>query len=142
MNDEGDFGGGNVGGGGHAGGEFTDEVSASIGARVESAIGRLFAGIGESVFNTERFDDRLIITAAAVQRAGGFGFGGGSGDSGGELGGGGGGGGGGQAEGRPVAVIEVSQYGVSVQPVIDFTKVGVTLLAGLFAVWRIGRRRS
>ena len=47
--------------------------------RVESAAASLFDVTAEAVFLTERHDERLIITAGAVQRAGGFGFGGGSG---------------------------------------------------------------
>lgn len=44
------------------------------------------------------------------------------------------------SQGRPVAVIRVSRDGVEVTPVIDFTKVGVTLLLGVIGVWRALRR--
>ncbi|MEZ5171493.1 MAG: hypothetical protein R3A49_12210 [Acidimicrobiia bacterium] len=96
----------------------------------------------------EHVGDHVVITAAAIQRSGGYGFGAGGGDDSGdddrgESGGdGGGGGGGGHGEARPVAVIDVGPNGVRVQPVLDFTKIGVTVLAGVFAVWRAGRRRS
>jgi len=81
--------------------------------------------------------DDLIITATAWERAGGFGFGAGRGQGEtGELGSGAGGGGGGVSQGRPVAVIRVGASGVEVTPVIDFTKVGITLLLGAAGVWR------
>lgn len=81
----------------------------------------------------EKSGDDLIIVASAWERAGGFGFGGG-GEAGGDSGGGGGGGG--SSQGRPVAVIRVSPNGIDVRPVIDFTKVGITLLLGVIGVWR------
>jgi hypothetical protein len=37
-------------------------------------------------------------------------------------------------------VIRVTSAGVEVTPVIDFTKIGVTLLLGLVGVWRALRR--
>lgn len=48
-----------------------------------------------------------------------------------EGGAGGGGGGGGMATGRPVAVISVGPEGVTVQPVIDRTKLGIALLSAV-----------
>lgn len=81
--------------------------------------------------------DSIIITAASWERAGGFGFGSGYGsEDGGDSGGGAGGGGGGASQGRPVAVIKIDDAGVEVRPVIDFTKIGVTVLLTLIAVWR------
>ena len=44
-------------------------------------------------------------------------------------------------EGRPVAVIRVGPSGVEVKPVIDFTKIGVTVLLGAAGVWSALRRR-
>jgi uncharacterized spore protein YtfJ len=79
----------------------------------------------------------LVITAAAWERGGGFGFGGG-GDN--EQGGGFGSGGGGGAQGRPVAVIRVGPGGIDVRPVIDVTKVGITLFLAALGVWRALRR--
>ena len=100
----------------------------------------------EDVFGTPvQVGERTIITAAVVTRGGGFGFGGGGGeheapepDA--ELGMGVGAGGGGGGEGRPVAVIEITPDGTTVRPVIDFTKVGLSLLTGLFGLWRAARR--
>lgn len=85
--------------------------------------------------------DDLVITAAAWERAGGFGFGGGAGsDEGGDTGEGAGGGGGGASQGRPVAVIRITSSGVEVKPVIDFTKIGVTVfLAALRVMRALGR---
>ena len=84
--------------------------------------------------------DRVLLTAATVQRAGGFGFGGGVGRVGSEAGAGGGGGGGGGIEGRPVAVIEVGPHGVTVRPIVDLTRLTIALLAALVA-WRRAVRR-
>ena len=85
--------------------------------------------------------DDLVFTAVSWERFGGFGFGGGEGQgNAGEVGSGVGGGGGGASQGRPVAVIRVTPTGVSVTPVIDFTKIGVTVLLGVLGVWRTLRR--
>jgi hypothetical protein len=54
--------------------------------------------------------------------------------------GGGGGGAGAHTEGRPVAAIDIGPDGVVIRPIIDFTRIGVTLLVGSFAVWRALRR--
>lgn len=81
--------------------------------------------------------NELIITAAAWERAGGFGFGGGGGiGSRGEPEGGGGGGGGGTSVGRPVAVIKIGDAGIEVEPVIDVTKLAVTVILSALGVWR------
>lgn len=79
----------------------------------------------------------LVITAAAWERGGGFGFGAG-GDN--KEGGGFGSGGGGGAQGRPVAVIRVGPNGIEVRPVIDFTKAGITVLVAALGVWKALRR--
>lgn len=79
----------------------------------------------------------LVITAAAWERGGGFGFGGGGDNA---QGGGFGSGGGGGAQGRPVAVIRVGPSGVEVRPVIDLTKVGITVFLATLGVWRALRR--
>ena len=101
-----------------------------IGTRVESGLARLMEGVGvEGVFGApEQAGDRTVITAASVMRSGGFGFGGGVDleEDEQEVGGGGGGG---HSLARPVAVIVVGPEGVEVKPVIDFTHIGVTLLA-------------
>ena len=85
--------------------------------------------------------DDVVVTAVAWERAGGFGFGGGEGTSkGADKERGSGGGGGGASRGRPVAVIRITPAGVEVKPVIDFTKIGLTLLLGVFSVWRVLRK--
>ena len=123
-----------------------DDVAGVTDRAGEQAVDALSALFGEAspgtVFSApERVGDDLIITAVAWERAGGFGFGGGGERSDGELSGGGAGaGGGGASQGRPVAVIRIGPSGVDVRPVIDFTKVGVTLLLGFVGVWRALRR--
>ncbi len=85
-----------------------------------------------------RAGDRVVIPAASVEFSGGFGFGGDHATS-------SGGGGGGHHAGRPVAIIEVGPDGVRVKPVIDFTRVGLALVAAALTaltVWRASRRRS
>lgn len=113
------------------------------GERSEALLARFVEGLtARQVFGEpERVGERVVITAAAIQRSGGYGFGGGGDDevtAG--MDGGAGGGGGGHGEARPVAVIEVGPDGVKVRAVLDFTKIGLTVLAGAFAVWRAGRR--
>lgn len=112
------------------------------------AVDALNAVFGEAspgtVFSTpERVGDDLVVTAVAWERAGGFGFGGGGEVTNGETegaGAGAGAGGGGTSQGRPVAVIRIGPTGVEVKPVIDFTKIGVTLLLSLVGLWRVLRR--
>jgi uncharacterized spore protein YtfJ len=121
-----------------------DSDAAPGGEQVERIVERLTGGLtADTVFGKpQRVGDRVIITAAAVQRAGGFGFGGGSGtDPQGSVGRGGGAGGGAQGEGRPVAVIEVGPDGVRVRPVLDFTRIGLTVIAALLTAMRLGRVR-
>lgn len=116
-----------------------------VGDRIEATLANITSDAAAApVFgHPEYVGDRVIITAAAVTRAGGFGFGGGGGGEPTmtEFGTGGGGGGGGTAEGRPVAVIDIGPEGVTVRPVLDFTKIGLVLLSGVFALWRAGRKR-
>jgi uncharacterized spore protein YtfJ len=121
-----------------------EQALREISGRVQEGLARIPGEITvATVFGEpERVGDRVILTAAAVQQAGGFGFGagGGGGPALEDSGSGAGGGGGGASEGRPVAVIEISADRVTVRPVLDFTRIGLTLLAGLFAVWRLGRQ--
>lgn len=84
--------------------------------------------------------DDIVITAAAWDRAGGFGWGGGGGGEGADGGSGMGGGGGGSSEGRPVAVIRIGPDGVEVEPVIDLTKIAVTGLLAAVGLWRALRK--
>ena len=81
----------------------------------------------------ERVGDDVVITAAAWDRAGGFGWGAG-GDEGDD--GGGGGGGGGVSEGRPVAVIRLTPHGTEITATPDVTKICVTMLMAAVGVWR------
>jgi uncharacterized spore protein YtfJ len=124
---------------------MTDERSSSesVTEGIADALTRIFGEASpDTLFSqpTEAGDD-LIITASAWERAGGFGFGTGEGrGEAGDVGTGQGGGGGGVSQGRPVAVIRVGPGGVEVTPVIDFTKIGVTLLLGVIGVWRALRR--
>lgn len=88
---------------------------------------------------------RTIITASEVSVGMGVGFGFGAGSAPGETeetegeeakggegtGMGGGGGGGGGAMGRPVAVIDVSEDGIRVEPVVDATKIALAFFTAL-----------
>jgi uncharacterized spore protein YtfJ len=82
----------------------------------------------------------LVFTASAWERAGGFGFGSGYGSADGDASVGSGGGGGGASQGRPVAVIRVSPDGIQVKPVLDFTKIGITVVMAFVGVLGIQRR--
>lgn len=114
-------------------------LAGEIRASLEKLFGTAAPG---TVFSEPRtVGDDLVIAAAAWERAGGFGFGAGEGQGEkGDHGSGGGGGGGGASQGRPVAVIRIGPGGVEVKPVIDFTKIGVTLLLGAAGVWGMLRR--
>lgn len=90
-------------------------------------------------------EGRLILPASEVLVGMGFGAGYGSGSEEAEAEGvegaepasrgeGGGGGGGGRTLSRPVAVIVAGGDGVKVEPILDITKIGVTLLTALAAM--------
>ncbi|MET0565090.1 MAG: hypothetical protein ABW021_01425 [Acidimicrobiia bacterium] len=114
-------------------------TSETVAARIGDALTGLFGEASPSTLFSEpiQHGDDLVITAVAWERAGGFGFGSGQGQGQGEESGSGeGGGGGGFSQGRPVAVIRVTPTSVEVTPVIDFTKIGVTLLLASIGVWR------
>lgn len=116
-----------------------DDVLGTIADRTRDLLGQFFGPVSnDAVFNRETDETgATVITAAAFERAGGFGWGGGGGNGpGGEDGGGGGAGGGGVTEGRPVAVIRITDDGVDMVPVVDVTKVAVTFLVAAAAVWR------
>jgi len=117
----------------------TDELIGASADKIPGSLDRVAGRItADDVFGPViESGERKVLTAAAVERAGGFGFGGGGGTD-----GGGGGGGGGTASGRPVAVIEVGPEGVKVTPVLDFTRLGIAVVAALIAVWRSSRRLS
>jgi uncharacterized spore protein YtfJ len=108
-------------------------TSPAIGDLVAHGIERFMDVSASGVYSEPvRVGERVVIPAAAIDRYGGFGFGGDDASN-------GGGGGGGRAEGRPVAVVEAGPDGVRIRPVIDVTKVGLTLLAAALAVWRATR---
>jgi uncharacterized spore protein YtfJ len=118
---------------------MTESPSADFTAGFADALTRVFGEAAPSTLFSEPIQsgDSLVITAVAWERAGGFGLGAGQGTSAAEESGSGeGGGGGGFSQGRPVAVIKVTPRGVEVTPVIDFTKIGVTLLLASLGVWR------
>ncbi|MGH8951408.1 MAG: hypothetical protein ACRDX9_08270 [Acidimicrobiia bacterium] len=120
---------------------MTDETSAAdtVLSGLAENLTRVFGEASpETLFTSPtQLGDDLVISAAAWERVGGFGFGTGEGQGeAGDVGSGQGGGGGGMSQGRPVAVIRVGPGGVEVTPVIDFTKIGVTLLLGAVGVWR------
>jgi uncharacterized spore protein YtfJ len=121
---------------------MTDQPQARIPAdtagRIEAALGRVAGEIrATDVFGPPvEAGNRVVLTASAVERAGGFGFGSGYSPD----GEGGGGGGGGSAEGRPVAAVEISDDGVKVHPIIDPTRLGVAIISALIAIIA-GRRR-
>jgi len=125
---------------------MSEGVPAAIDAaasNVTAGLDRLFQPVGpEDVFSApiER-DGMIIVTAAAVERVGGFGFGGGDGaevDS--TSGGGGGGGGGGAVNARPVAVIKIAEDGVTVVPIFDMTRIAIAAF-GVFLALRKALRR-
>lgn len=93
-----------------------------------------------------RQGDTVVITAAEVVCGFGFGYGEGSGASGEDKGSGGGsgggGGGGGRTFSRPVAVIVCTPDGVSVQPIIDRSKLWMAALtAAGFMLFTLGKMR-
>ncbi|MDQ1380107.1 MAG: hypothetical protein QOG65_724 [Actinomycetota bacterium] len=105
-----------------------------IRATMSSGLDRLMNVSADRVFaDPVRIGDRVVIPAATVEFSGGFGFGGDSESN-------GGGGGGGHQAGRPVAIIEAGPSGVRVKPVIDFTRIGITVVAAILTIWRASRR--
>ncbi len=105
-----------------------------IRATMTSGLDRLMNVSADRVYaEPVRVGERVVIPAASVEFSGGFGFGGDTRSN-------GGGGGGGYQAGRPVAIIEAGPDGIRVKPVIDFTRVGLTLVAAAITVWRASRR--
>lgn len=87
-----------------------------------------------------------VITASEVGTGGGFGYGGGFGPDDEEeaeekMGAGGyAGGGGGGSTGRPVAVISIGPNGVTVEPVIDLTKIALAAATALGSMLMMARQ--
>jgi uncharacterized spore protein YtfJ len=116
--------------------EHDDAVLDPVPVRLMSGIDQLMNVSAERVYREPvRVGETVVIPAAAVQFAGGFGFGSDNANN-------GGGGGGGWNDGRPVAVIEAGPNGVRVKPVVDITRIGLTLVAAGITVWRATRRRE
>lgn len=109
---------------------------------ISLGLDRTLGDLGVEVFSApHQVGDRVVITASAHERSGGFGFGGGGGvDDGANSGGGFGGGGGGSSVSRPVAVIEVTPEGVTVRPIVDITRLLLALAGILLSVRRFRRR--
>lgn len=114
----------------------------AVGTRLQESLATLMGEVSAAtVFSAPvTVGDDLVITAAAWERGGGFGFGAGGGNSPEGSGSGGGGGAGGGLQGRPVAVIRVGRNGIEVRPVIDYTRLGTTILLSALGVWRALRR--
>ena len=110
------------------------EQGEEIHERVAAGLDKLLNVSADRVFREPvRVGDTVVIPAAAIMFGGGFGFGGDHEDN-------GGGGGGGWNDGRPVAVIEAGPAGVRVRPIVDVTRIGLTLVAAALTVWRATRR--
>ncbi len=133
-------------------GQVFDRAGESQAQSLE-ALGRLFdVASAETVFGEPvQQGDYTLITASEFTVGLGFGFGVGGGEgmdedeeTGGEGFGGGGGGGGGSM-GRPVAVIAVGPHGVTVEPVVDATKIALafaTALGSMFLMFSKMRKAS
>ncbi len=119
-------------------GETAQEENASAYDVMEHTIEKYMATASvDAVYSKPvRQGDVVVITAAEVVCGFGFGVGEGMGQDGEQKGGGAGGGGGGQTFARPVAVVVCTPNGVSVQPVVDRTKLwlaAATALGFMFA---------
>jgi uncharacterized spore protein YtfJ len=121
-------------------GESYEGATAHFSEALQGFMGKMSPS---SVFSDpQAVGDDLVFTAAAFERVGGFGFGTGQGhDASGATGGGGGGGAGGMSNGRPVAVIRIGPSGIEVKPVLDLTRIGVTVVLAAIGVRRALRRR-
>ena len=121
-----------------------EDVLDRVGSRIDEALHRIVGPASpNSVFSEPTtVGEDLVFAAAAWERGAGFGFGAGQGtDPAKGSGSGGGGGGGGGSQGRPVAIIRVGPDGIEVRPVLDYTKLGFTLLLSALGVWKALRRR-
>jgi uncharacterized spore protein YtfJ len=111
--------------------------SARTRSTLSDGLDRLMSASADRVFSAPvRDGERMVIPAARVEFSGGFGFGFDGGEPAEHRRGGGG-----HRTGRPVAVIEAGPEGVRVKPVVDRTRVGLTLFAAGIAVWTASRSR-
>lgn len=134
--------------------DFEEETDPLIRAMdvTESNVDKLLSiSTAEAVYGEPiEYEDSLIIPAAELVGAMGFGVGYGAGGDRGEgdeestaQGEGGGGGGGGYSFSRPVAVIIATPDGVRIEPVVDVTKVALAALTAfgfmVSALWKMRR---
>jgi uncharacterized spore protein YtfJ len=126
-----------------------DSTAGAAASRAAEVMERLIASADVSKVYAAPIEhgERLLIPAAEVVAAAGFGMGSGTGEQGvragrARRGGGGGGGGGGSTLARTVAVIVSSPEGVEVRPVIDLTKIALAALTAAGFVWAAWRRTS
>ena len=117
------------------------ETLGAVGRQTQTLLTQFFGEASPAtVFSQpEQVGEDVVITAAAWDRVGGFGWGAGGGEA---DDGGGGGGGGGVSEGRPVAVIRLTPHGTEVTVTPDVTKITVTMLMAAVGVWRALRAGS
>jgi uncharacterized spore protein YtfJ len=110
------------------------EQEVQVHESLATGLDKLMSVSADRVFREPvRVGDTVVIPAAAIMFGGGFGFGGDHANN-------GGGGGGGWNDGRPVAVIEAGPAGVRVRPIVDVTRIGLTVVAAALTVWRATRR--
>jgi uncharacterized spore protein YtfJ len=114
---------------------MTQDNITRAGTNAERLMDEFFGETAPSTVFSEphQVGEDVVITAAAWERVGGFGFGGGSDD---HDNGGGGAGGGGVSQGRPVAIIRLSPTGTEVTALPDVTKIAVTVVMAAVGVWR------
>jgi uncharacterized spore protein YtfJ len=121
--------------------ELDQFVSTSIKNQQQAAalVEKLFAVAEPGAVFSEPLTvgERTLITAAEVKVGMGFGFGGGIGtdeaseDADQDSGAGFGGGGGGASGGRPIAAISIGPEGVTVEPIVDVTKIALAFFTAL-----------
>jgi uncharacterized spore protein YtfJ len=106
----------------------------SIGSMSEgNAVLTKFLGLGtaEAAVTRHTQGENSVITLNEIGSVFGYGFGGGKSANNEE---GGGGGGGGTTWSRPVAAVLITPNGVRVEPVVDVTKIAVTMFTTLAAI--------
>jgi uncharacterized spore protein YtfJ len=132
------------------------EFQARSGELVDQAINRIFAAAQPgAVFSPPvQSGQYTVITASQIASGGGFGSGLGFGQSQrkspeaepaapqpGNVGGGGGGlGGGGGASARPVAAIVIGPAGVEVKPILDVSRLGLSVLSTVLGILALQAR--
>ena len=128
-----------------------DANSVAAGERAAAVVEKMLAAadVTKAFGEPVRHGDTVLIPAAEVLAAAGFGMGFGSGtapDRAGKptRGGGGGGGGGGRTIARAVAVVVATPERVEIRPILDFTKIALAALTAagfVIASWR-GMRKA